>query len=415
MKKVLKIGNYSSFTNAGVRGFSLIARFALAGFMAKYFTLEEIGLYGVLYSITSSAPAILGLGINFFLNREIVTLNISSALRRVRDRLLLSTAVALIISPVILSILFILVDDVRPLVVPFFFIFILEVVSLDLHFSLISLKYPVFANSLLFIRSALWVYPLIVLGIFDSGYKTLTWVLYSWLSAQIISFFILLTVAKNYPICRFKSIGFDIAWFKTVLKKSSLVYLSDLGIVGALYLDRYILAGFFTLKEVGVYVFFWTVSNAVQILVASSITQIALPKTIEAYKNGGYAALMPIVSNKAKQAFYLGAVLSMLSFVTIYLILPYINRESFSSNISVLGILLVAATFRGSSDICSYGLYSANLDKEWALINISSLLLSAVFGILGCWLCGINGLALSAIVVSLVTLITRYITLKSVM
>jgi len=159
--------------NAGVRGFSLIARFVLAAYLVKFYELSDVGLYGLLYSVTAAAPALLGFGINFSLNREVAVLQGAAAIAKVRDRLILSFAFSVVSLPIVLAALYWSDHKAFSMLLIFPLIYLAEIVAQDLHFSLISLRKPVLANLLLFFRSAAWVYPFIAFGFFIPETRTM--------------------------------------------------------------------------------------------------------------------------------------------------------------------------------------------------------------------------------------------------
>jgi O-antigen/teichoic acid export membrane protein len=393
--------------NISLRGLSLVARFALTLFMARYFTLGEIGLFGLFYSAAAAAPAFLGFGMNYFLNREIVGIPFDSALRRLRDRVAVSVAVATF---VVFAFWLFEVAGAIPsithlaLLCP---ILILEAVALDIHYSLISLKRPLLANSLLFVRSAVWVFPYIVVAAVFPQSRNLGVLLWWWLAAIGVSFAVLAWHMRSWPWAEAGCYGFDVAWFRKTLAKSKLIYASDIGIVGTMFADRYILGSLSGLQQVGVFVFFWTIANSVQVLVGTAISQIVVPHMVEAHAAGGHAALHQILKRKTAEAAGLGIALSFMAIVAVYLVVPYLGHQEFGANINLLLILLVAAIIRSVSDVWNVALYSAGKDAAWAWINIFGLISTSLACFVGLNLAGMLGLAVATVVVAVLQWFAR--------
>lgn len=399
--------------NAGIRAFSLLARFALAAYLAKYYALEDVGLYGIMYSITAAAPAILGFGFNFSLNREIATIDKANAYKKVRDRLVVSSLLSLSALPLVVWAIGYSAEKSAFILIVFSAILVAEVLSLDLHVSLICLKKAVLANTLLFARTALWVYPLIALGFYNPSSRTLDFLLTFWLCGNITSLILVSAISSKKRIFGNAKGPIEWGWFREKLRSNHKIYLSDLSNVGIISADRFILANIVGLEAVGVYVFFWTIANSVQLLVNASITQISLPFKIEAFSKFGYTSLLPIVQDKSRQALLLGTALSLASFVFISLITPHFGKTEFTENNSVFIFLLIGAVIRGCSDIWNNGLYSAKLDNKWVTANITGAALTVIVGTIACWQFGMLGLAASTAFVSFCVLALRFRMLKS--
>jgi O-antigen/teichoic acid export membrane protein len=395
------------FLNLVLRLSSLSARFALTLFIAKYLTLAELGLFGLLYSATAAGPALFGFGMNFFLNRELVSRSESHRLDLLRDRLLVSATTAATASLFALGISFILLDEHPKYFYFFAAIFTLETVCLDFHYSLLILKKPLFANSLLFIRSSVWVLPFIVAAYMDPAFRNLDTVLAFWLSGALFSIGLTIRFTRSWKWTSYNENGFETHWFKQVLRKNTLVYASDIGIVGTMFADRFVLSSSSDLQQVGIFVFFWSLANAIQILTNSAVSQIALPYILDAYNRLGVKGVRKIMHEKSIQALSLASAMSILIFFIVYMVLPLIGRGELSENMPLFAILLGSTTIRAISDVWSAGLYGIHRDKAWAISNLAGLFLSVVSSYFGIVYFGLIGLTTSIFIVSFLLLILR--------
>ncbi len=393
--------------NLSLRSASLGARFVLTLFMAKFLTLEEIGLFGLFFSATSAGPAVLGLGMNFFLNRELINRTEAIRLNLLRDRLLVSALTASIVSIVALVMTAIFFNEYLNYFYIFFFIFVIEVVCLDLHFSLLILKKPLQANYLLFIRSALWVLPFVLISYIEPGFRNLLTLMVFWLAGLVLSVIATLGLIKDWKWSSYRGAKFEISWFKEVVLKNKLVYAAELGFAGTMFADRFVLGAASSLHQVGVFVFFWTVANAVQVLSSSAVSQLALPYMIEAFKKNGVGGVRNIIRKKSINAFVLASALSLVAFLTIYEFMPLIDRPELVTNLHLLTLLLLSTTVRSISDVWSAGLYSVCYDKIWAYTNILGFIGSLVFSYIGILNFGLTGVAVGALLVSIFQLIGR--------
>jgi O-antigen/teichoic acid export membrane protein len=399
-------------TNAGIRGFSLAARLMLAAYLAKYFSLTEVGLYGIMYSITAAMPAIIGFGFNHSLNREIATEDKTKAAQKIKNRIAVSIALALISTPAIGLILHLNRDIDTKIILLFLAILIAEVASTDLHYSLIALGKAVEANILLFLRSSIWIYPLIGAGLISEDLRTLEFILQCWIAGHATSATFFIIKYRSKITAKVLRHPLDSQWYIQQLRKNRLIYLSELGIVGTMFADRFIITATAGLDAAGVFILFWTLANAVQLLVASSISQIALPKMMHAHKNGGIKELLPIVRRSSIQAALVGTLVAISMFTATCIALPYTNNRELQSNIDIFIVLLVFSTIKSVSDIWNLGLYSAGKDNSWALINISSAIATISLGIPASLFLGGIGMAITHTLVATASSIARWSQLK---
>ena len=161
MKNLILL-NFSSVLQLGTRALALAARFCLSLFMVKYLDLEAIGLFGLIVGLTNFVPPAIGLGLSFFVMRDIIGKSNFEAGRRLRDRVALTTMLLFLCYIFVLGAMgagFVQVPENLALILLIIF---LETFALDIHFALMYLKMPLLANALIFVRTASWVGPFIV-------------------------------------------------------------------------------------------------------------------------------------------------------------------------------------------------------------------------------------------------------------
>ena len=85
-----------------VRAGATAAKFLLAIYTARYLSLADLGIYGLLVGATTIVPAVLGLGMTEWVMRKIVDLPRAQALPMVVSRLGLTLCLHLVLQPVAL-------------------------------------------------------------------------------------------------------------------------------------------------------------------------------------------------------------------------------------------------------------------------------------------------------------------------
>lgn len=377
--------------NIGMRGAGLVGRFALTLYFAKHFELSEIGSFGLIAGMAGLLPSLIGCGVNYFLNREIVGADPLRAGALLRDRLLLTVTMLLLVgiafgaahaagivqAPASLGLLA--------------FILAGECIAFDVHMSLIGLRMPVAANFLLFVRSASWIFPVLVLSTIWPQLRSLGFVFWSWAGGVIASFIFLAILLRAWPFAAIGRKRIDFAWIRRTVRRGWLIYLSDLGIGGQLYLERYVVNELLGLKLTGVYTLYWTMANAVHVLVTVGVVQVALPDLVEAHRGANKVEWRQAFLQATGRMVAITIPLCVACGVVVLKVLPRLGIEQFAASPSLFCLMLIGVAIRLLSDMASFGLYSRNLDTEFAVMNIVgivvslalSFLLIARFGLIG--------------------------------
>jgi len=171
--KVKPVSLIVPLTNMGLRGLGLVGRFALSFYLVKFLSLTETGQFGLIVGVAGVLPALFGFGMNYFLSREIIGVEIADAITRIRDKMVVMASLLIItFGGALVFNVFHPVNLLGSLWLSGLII-ILEVIAFDLHIVLISLRKPLLANFLLIIRSAAWVFPFIGITYFYPALRTL--------------------------------------------------------------------------------------------------------------------------------------------------------------------------------------------------------------------------------------------------
>lgn len=399
--------------NMFLRGMNLVGRFGLTVYITKYIGLEAMGVFGLVVGGLSMLPAFIGFGLNYFVNREIVGEAPEVAINKVKDRLLFtfSMTVLVVICFSLISNFDIL--DVPKITLVIVFITIIECLGFDLHYSVISLGRPVIANVLLFIRTTIWTFPAIAMGIFYIEFRNLDFIWWCWALGLFIYGMSVISIIKSLDWQKHLTSSINLSWLISLTKKGPLIYLSDLGVVIVQMSDRFILALFLDIAIVGAYVFNFSIANAVYTLINSAFTQVAVPKFVGLVKKDKYIDWKIEVERQFAIQFLASTVISVFVFAMCYTVgmLGYIERSS-TDNI-VLIILLAGMIVKVQSDIVNYAFYSQNKDKLLIAINIGSIPLFLFIEITIVYFFGYIGVASALLIFSLAIYLLRLFFFKN--
>ena len=396
-----------SLVNISIRGFALAARFALTVYIAKFFDIETLGAFGLLSGAIQIAPAVLGLGLNYWLNREVVNLPAAIAINRIRDRLLVTIAMLFLAGFALFLLSLFGMAPSLPHAGLLFAIGFLEIIAYDLHMNLISLRMPTFANMLLFVRSASWIYVYIAFSSAFPSYRDFGTLLFFWLGGLLLNYIILAARLPYTVLRQIAATPIDGAWIRDNIKRATFPYLTHLGFVGTTFIDRFIIFYKLSLTETGIFTFYWALANAVQLLVEVGVVQIALPKIIDAGRSEHPAEFLHILVNEFWKALGLGLAVALVVYCVTTLAIPFLDRPQLQSYAWLFPALLVGSLLKSFSDIAGYGLYAKESDRAFALTSLAGVPLSAILNYVGVSVFGLNGIAVATIATTFLLLAIR--------
>ena len=365
-----------SLANMASRGLGLVARLGLTIYMARYFSLPDIGRFGLIVGLAGLMPAVSGLGLNFFLSRDLVGKEQLEAGTLIRDRLFVTVVVTMLILAMTCVFLSARVASKIPVILTLLtaIIVLLETLAFDVHTSLISLRKSLLANQLLFIRSALWILPVIGTGVFLPHARNLIFLLGAW-ATGLLAYSLCLGVAlRDWPWREILKPPVAFSHIGRIVRRGWLIYINDLGIAGSLYGDRYLIAHYLGLGEAGTFTLFWSIANGMHVLVTVAVVQVSLPDLVLAHRRSAQDWEAVLVKSLAV-VLITGLGLSIAIFMTSEFILPLLGVDRLAGRPLVLGTMLMGMVLRLFGDVLNYGLYSRGLDKQLAVANILGLLI----------------------------------------
>jgi O-antigen/teichoic acid export membrane protein len=400
--------------NIAMRGAGLVGRFALTLYFAKHFELSEIGTFGLIAGMAGLLPSLIGCGVNYFLNREIVGADPLRAGTLLRDRLVLTLAMLLLVALAFAGAYTAGMVQAPANLGLLAFILVSECIAFDIHMSLIGLRMPVAANFLLFVRSASWIFPVLALGMIWPQLQSLSFVFWSWAAGLAAGFIFLFVLLRNWPLVAISQTRIDFAWIWRTVRRGWLIYLSDLGIGGQLYLERYVVNELLGLKLTGVYTLYWTMANAVHVLVTVGVVQVALPDLVEAHGHQNKSVWRQMFLRTTGRMLAITVPLCIACAVVVLKVLPRLGIQQFAMSPLLFCLMLIGVAIRLLSDMTSYGLYSRNLDTEFAAMNIIGIVSSLALSFILIGRYGLIGAGVGMIVHALLQLVLRsFILLRS--
>lgn len=360
-----------------LRGTSLVVKFSLTLFIARFMSFEDLGFYGLISAASIVAPGLLGLGLMLTVSRKAVT----QTLEEITENLNYYRRFLLLIYTVILTISFLVGIALNQ---PFFTLIIalvifFEHINNDLYSLLLNLSKPFTANLLHFIRTAAWMIVFMALSFVYPSLRTLEVLFSGWVCGGIITLFMFFWVTRDWPWKPSRSSSSPppitlISWVTSEFRQARLVYINTLVNTASQYLNHFLVTLFLGLEMTGVYVYFMQIVTALSNLINTGILQLARPQLVRAYKENdpAYRSIyLSCMKNTTITALLMAGVAGpIMYFITVYVVDKPLAIEWFSVFWCILLIFVLAMIIQVNT-LAFYSQHRDNLILKFGLVGFA--------------------------------------------
>lgn len=391
---------------------SLAGKLALSLYMGKFFPLAELGLYGLAFGAVMLAIVIFGFRVDYIVAREILGME-PSRQRRV------GTAVAALyllsfVAAAPFAIAALMLEGGSGELDLLLLIYLLcgvEAYANFLYTVTIALKRPALANALFFIRSGLWTAPAMGISYLDPDYRTVDFVILCWLAGASVS--VVLNVWFMRAQLLVRSGWSHLPWkeVRGFVRGAALVWIGSVGITLGVYVDRFVLASFLTLEDVGVATFYTSFTAAVITLVQSATTSVTFPKMIDHFDAGEFQGYRKELRRTATAAAILSLVILIGLAGAMYFLAQLLGKPELVAAYPAFLLLLLATFIRIHGETLYYGLFVERRHRAIWLGNLLFLAASLLFNLALIPSMGLIGLGIAAILSALFISLWRFFTL----
>jgi O-antigen/teichoic acid export membrane protein len=406
----------TGISNAGMRFFGLVAKFILSVYLAKFTSLADLGLYGLVLGGSMIATAAFGIRIDYPLMRDL-----PAASRKKASMETNAAAHWLIFNylfcaiPAIMGIGMFGHAGGLLLSIAIYLLCCMESWANFLYNITVLLNRPQVANNLFFVRSGAWVVPAVGIGLLVPAARSAPFVLLCWLigvslSAAINAWVIRDRIAWRWP--RMATLGFEIRWIRSALYRACGIWIGTVALTGGSSADRFILAHYLTLSDVGVATFYLSFTASLSTLVQSATFMPIQATLIEVYDRGDFREYREIVLRTLRSSI-LGAIgLAVPLAVVVRLAGRYAGKPELAATAHVFWLILLAAVIRSVVEGLYYPLFIVRRDREVWMGNLLFCLANLIGNILLVAKFGLVGIGYSALISAAVLTIVRVVPLQ---
>lgn len=388
--------------NIFLRLLPLAAKLILTLYMGRYLSLSDMGTYGLVFSAVMILIVLFGQRFDYTVTREIVGERPDKAMQRMRDQAVLYGINCLVLALIIAVLIITKSTNIENRIfLHIFLLTALEGYASQVYENMNALNSQVMANVQFFLRSGLWVFPVVVLGVLEPSFRTVDAVLIGWISGVTASYLVAAWVWRAMPWRKTFSLPVDWRWLWSGLKKTGLIWLGGLGLAAGFHVDRFVVMRFLGLEEVGVITFYASFNNALLALIHSGVSVFAYPRMIVFNREGKKELFRKETLRAAKQVAVGGAIVAAVLGTIVPLLGRYTGHMEYELYAAVLWLMLAGTWLRSNADVFFLVLYARHQDCPIWLGNLLFLVPALGFNALFVPVFGLKGIGYGTICASL--------------
>lgn len=330
--------------NIGIRGGTVLGRFLLIMFLAKFLPEADMGKFGLFVATILLCVLVVGLEFNKYMYGELFAHGEAVRAKVLGSHIKTVSCLFFVSLPVIYLIFLYDLIEIR-YIFYFYSILFFVFVSMELQALLTVLGSQLLSSFVYFAQTSSWVFIVIPVVYFFPAYRSLEFIYVSWVLGAIFSIVIAFCFLRNGNV-RVDFNGMGGAWVRRGLKKCVIFLLSSLLLKLLLTVDRYAMEYYSTTELVGVYVFYISVVMGVFNFLEPAVFSFIYPKLLKFYKEGNPGAYA--IAHRELVCATFGGVLIIGVFL--YFAVPYIvdvlGLDAYRKNLdSLLLVILAGGTF----------------------------------------------------------------------
>ncbi|QKS82242.1 lipopolysaccharide biosynthesis protein [Pseudomonas bijieensis] len=365
--------NFLQISNVAIRGLTLVSKFLLIFFLARFLEPAELGIYGLLAATVGYSLYFLGFDFYTYSTREL--------LKRERHEwgglLKAQGALTLMLYVIFLPLLsLVFIKGLLPMKVIgwFFVLLILEHLTQELGRLLIAISDQLFASLILFFRSGVWAVLITGLMFVEPETRNLDMVFGAWTLGSAAALFLGIYRVKRMELSGWRQ-GVDWSWIVKGLKVASALLIATLAIRGVFTLDRYWFQDLAGLDVLGAYVLFMGVSMALMSFLDSGVFAFIYPGLISAYQQRDPVGFHQGIRRLLLQTVGLCGAFSVIALVMIGPLLAWLGKPLYSEQQGLFVWILLATVLYALGMIPHYGLYAQGRDRPIIHSHLASLII----------------------------------------
>ena len=328
------------FINLSLRTSSLLSKLIFLIVLGRSLTDADFGYYGLISSSIIYMCGFLGLEFYSYTNRLILNEKASA------NKLLLNHLLLIIVVFFTVTCILYITGLGSMLAGDYFLLFIMilfsEYISVELNRLLILKNMQVISSILLFIRTGFWMLPAALLIIINESKVELSQVLWFWVIMSGIPAMISGGLVIIKFDLKFQMANIDRYLVLEGLKQSFPLFIASQLTLLLFIVDRVYLKFVSGIEIVGVYIFFYGITNALMSILESTTFMYFWPKLVILFSNDKGHLIKVEVNKMLKNVLFTSILIAIISVLLIDYIIIFIDKDFVASYKTVFFILLLS-------------------------------------------------------------------------
>ena len=389
---------HSDANLAGIasRVISIIGKFLLVFYIAKSFSLAELGIYGVFTTTVTLSTYLIGAEFYTFSTRELLAARTDQQPLLIRDQALFHFLTYTIILPALIGVFLL---DFLPLdlIVSFYMILVMTHFMLEIHRILIALSHTTAAYIISAISNGVWTIPAIIGGLIFPQLRTLNFVFSCWAVSATVAVIIGVFLLMRWKLMQLSVETIDWNWIWTGLGICYKFFLASVAYRIIALSDRYFIQFFSGESAVGIYTLFASITKILPELVFAGLIAVIFPPLVASYERRNIEQFEYHLGRMKKAAIASTLFLAPLFVVGIFLVIPILGRQELYAELPTYFALLISAVIINLSVVPHYVLYAKKDDNQILLATVVGAALSILLNLLWVPRYGVLGAACATV------------------
>ncbi|MDD1976831.1 lipopolysaccharide biosynthesis protein [Pseudomonas tussilaginis] len=357
--------------NISLRASTLLGKFLLIFFLARFLAPGDLGLYGLFAATVGYALFAVGLDFYTYSTRELLKHERAVWGSYLKGHAVLCLLLYAMLFPVVIA-LFSAGWMPWSLLPWLLGLLVLEHLNQELGRILIAVGQPMNASIILFFRSGLWAVAITVLMFVNPQFRNLEGVFQAWALGASVGLCIGIWRLFCLDIGQWRN-AIDWTWVRRGVTVAVPFVIATLALRGLSTLDRYWFQALVDLETLGAYVLFGGISSALLSFLDAGVFAFIYPALIKSYQMQDRAAFISGMRKLFFQTVVLSLGFVLCALIVINPLLTWLGKPLYITQLYLFPWILAAAVLYALGMIPHYALYAQSQDKSIIRSHIISL------------------------------------------
>ena len=359
--------------NMGLRGATLVSKFALIFMLAKLLPPQDVALYGLMAATIGYALMALGLDFYTYATRDLIATPRHSWAGKLRDQGVFYLTTYALVLPLTLLLFS---QGLLPWSMALWFFPLLAVEHFAQEFNrlLVAISQPLWASIVLFLRSGLWAFVVAAWMWWHPASRQLSFVFAAWLLSAALACVLALWPLRHIDR---QSLGSRInwVWIWRGLKVALPFALATLCLRAIYTADRYLIEWLDGVEVLAAYVLYVGMANAVMSFLDAGVFSFQYPRLLAAASQGNQSEFAFEMKRLWRNTLLVTGLLVMAAYLLAHPIVQWLDQPAYTAQVGLLPWALAAVALMAVSMVPHFALYARHRDRTIVTSYIASLVI----------------------------------------